>query len=72
MIMEKVTERQKMCLEWIILWCDWRIDMEEKINRLRELIKEIDSYNDAIFMYEIDKINLKMLKDEVFEILRTL
>lgn len=46
--------------------------MEEKINRLRELIKEIDSYNDTVFMYEIDKINLKMLKDEVFEIFRTL
>ena len=46
--------------------------MEEKINRLRELIKEIDSYDEVIFMYEIDRINLQMLKDEVFEILRTL
>lgn len=46
--------------------------MEEKINRLRELVKEIDSYDDAIFMYEIDRINLQMLKDEVWEILRTL
>lgn len=46
--------------------------MEEKINRLRELVKEIDSYNDVIFMYEIDAINLQMLKDEVWEILRTL
>ena len=45
---------------------------EEKIARLRELIKEIDSYNDCVFMYEIDHINLNMLKDEVFEILRTL
>lgn len=46
--------------------------MEEKIERLRELIKEIDSYDECVFMYEIDHINLKMLKDEVFEILRTL
>lgn len=46
--------------------------MEEKINRLRELIKEIYSYDDVIFMYEIDKMNLKMLKDEIFEILMTL
>ena len=46
--------------------------MEEKIERLRELIKEIDSYDDCLFMYEIDHINLQMAKDEVFEILRTL
>lgn len=46
--------------------------MEEKINRLRELIKEIDSYNDLLFMYDGDKIDLQMLKDEVWEILRTL
>lgn len=46
--------------------------MEEKIERLRELIREIDSYDDCLFMYEIDHINLKMAKDEVFEILRTL
>lgn len=46
--------------------------MEEKINRLRGLIKEIDSYDGVLFMYDIDKINLQMLKDEVFEILRTL
>lgn len=45
---------------------------EQKIEKLRELIKEIDSYNEQIFMYEIDHINLKMLKDEVFDILRTL
>lgn len=44
----------------------------QKVERLRELIKEIDSYDECIFMYEIDHINLKMLKDEVFEILRTL
>ncbi len=46
--------------------------MEQKIERLKELIKEIDSYDDCLFMYEIDHIHLKMAKDEVFEILRTL
>ena len=46
--------------------------LEQKIERLRELIKEIDSYNDCLFMYEIDHMRLKMAKDEVFEILRTL
>lgn len=46
--------------------------MEEKINRLKELIKEIDSYNDVVFMYEIDRINLQTLKDKVFDIIRTL
>lgn len=44
----------------------------EKVERLKELIREIDSYDECIFMYEIDHINLEMLKDEVFEILRTL
>ena len=46
--------------------------MEEKINRLRELIKEIDSYNNLLFMYDGDRIDLQMLKNEVWEILRTL
>lgn len=46
--------------------------MKEKINRLRELVKEIDSYNDLLFMYDGDRIDLQMLKDELWEILRTL
>lgn len=46
--------------------------LNQKIERLKELIKEIDSYDDCLFMYEIDHINLRMAKDEVFEILRTL
>lgn len=46
--------------------------MEEKIKRIREIVKEIDSYNDLLFMYEGDRIDLQMLKDELWEILRTL
>lgn len=46
--------------------------MEEKIKRIRELVKEIESYNDLLFMYDGDRIDLQMLKDELWEILKTL
>ena len=34
--------------------------MEEKINQIRELVREIKSYDDVLYMYEGDKIDLEM------------
>ena len=36
--------------------------MEEKINQIRELVREIKSYDDVLYMYEGDKIDLEMKK----------
>ena len=44
----------------------------EKVSRLKEIAKEIKSYDDILYMYEGDKINLQLLKDEVFEIIQEL
>lgn len=44
----------------------------EKVERLREISKEIKEYEDLLFMYEGDKIDLELLKKEVFEIIATL
>ena len=38
--------------------------MEEKINKIRDLVKEINSYNDVLYMYEGDKIDLDIKKQE--------
>lgn len=46
--------------------------LEEKIERLRELSKEIKKYEDIVPLYQGDHIDLAMLKDEVFEIIGTL
>lgn len=51
--------------------------MEEKIKRLKELIKEIDKIESLVCnkgdkMNEDNEIDLFMLKSEIFEILRTL
>ena len=56
--------------------CDDAISREmalkEKIERLRELSKEIKKYEDIVPLYQGDYIDLAMLKDEVFEIIGTL
>lgn len=44
----------------------------EKVERLREISKEIKKYEDLLFMYEGDIIDLELLKEEVFEIIATL
>ena len=44
----------------------------EKVSRLKEIAKEIKSYDDILYIYEIDKIDLQLLKDEVFEIIQEL
>lgn len=44
----------------------------EKVSRLKEIVKEIKSYDDILYMYEIDKIDLQLLKNEVFEIIQEL
>ena len=44
----------------------------EKVSRLKEIAKEIKSYDDMLYMYEGDKIDLQLLKDEVFEIIQEL
>lgn len=43
--------------------------MEEKINKIRDLVKEINSYNDVLYMYEGDKIDLDIKKQELWELL---
>lgn len=44
----------------------------EKVSRLKEIAKEIKLYDDMLYMYEGDKIDLQLLKDEVFEIIQEL
>ena len=46
--------------------------MEEKIKQIRELVKEINSYNDVLYMYEGDKIDLDIKKQELWELLQIL
>lgn len=46
--------------------------MEEKINKIRNLVKEINSYNDVLYMYEGDKIDLDIKKQELWELLQIL
>lgn len=46
--------------------------MEDKIERIRELVKEIKSYDDVLFMYESDKIDLDIKKQELWELLQNL
>ena len=36
--------------------------IEEKIDEIRKLVKEIKSYDDLIFMYEGDRIDLECAK----------
>lgn len=43
-----------------------------KVEKLREISKEIKEYEDLLFMYEGDVIDLELLKKEVFEIIATL
>lgn len=47
-------------------------ELMEKVERLREISKEIKELEDLLFMYERDKIDLALLKKEVFEIIATL
>lgn len=46
--------------------------MEDKTERIRELVKEIKSYDDVLFMYESDKIDLDIKKQELWELLQNL
>lgn len=46
--------------------------MEEKIKQIRELVKEIKSYDNVLYMYEGDKIDLKIKKQELWELLQIL
>ena len=46
--------------------------MEVKINKIRDLVKEINSYNDVLYMYEGDKIDLDIKKQELWELLQIL
>lgn len=46
--------------------------MEEKINKIRDLVKEINSYNDVLYMYDGDKIDLDIKKQELWELLQIL
>ena len=46
--------------------------MEKKIEKIRELVKEIKSYDELLYMYEGDKIGLDILKQELWELLQEL
>ena len=46
--------------------------MEEKINQIRELVREIKSYDDVLYMYEGDKIDFEMKKQELWDLLQKL
>ena len=46
--------------------------IEEKIEEIRKLVKEINSYDDLLFMYEGDRIDLESTKYELWELLQDL
>ena len=46
--------------------------MEEKLEKIRELVKEIKSYEDEVFLYECDRINLEIAKNDLWELLQTM
>lgn len=46
--------------------------MEEKIKQIKDLIREIKSYDDVLFMYEGDKIDLEIKKQELWDLLQKL
>ena len=46
--------------------------MEEKIKQIGELVREIKSYEDILYMYEGDKIDLALKKKELWELLQEL
>lgn len=44
--------------------------MEEKIKQIKDLVREIKSYDDVLFMYEGDKIDLEIKKQELWDLLQ--
>lgn len=46
--------------------------IEEKIEEIRKLVKEINSYDDLLFMYEGERIDLECTKYELWELLQDL
>lgn len=46
--------------------------IEEKIEEIRRLVKKINSYDDLLFMYESDRIDLECTKYELWELLQDL
>lgn len=49
-----------------------KTNIEEKINQIRELVREIKSYDDVLYMYEGDKIDLEIKKQELWDLLQKL
>lgn len=45
--------------------------VNRKIKRLRELVGEIKSYDDVLYMHEGDIIDLDLTKQELWELLQT-
>ena len=45
---------------------------DEKIQEIRRLVKEIRSYDDVLFMYEGDRIDIEMNKQELWDLLQKL
>nr|DAT97465.1 MAG TPA: hypothetical protein [Bacteriophage sp.] len=46
--------------------------MNDTIEKIRELVKEIKSYDEVLFMYEGDRIDLELKKQELWELLQKL
>lgn len=47
-------------------------EMKEKIDEIRELVKEIKSYDNVLYMYEGDQIDLQMTKQDLWDLLQNL
>lgn len=66
MIEEKTNIEISISLE------NWSSNMKEKINQIRELVREIKSYDDVLYMSEGDKIDLEIKKQELWDLLQKL
>ena len=50
---------------------EW-LKLNDTIEKIRELVKEIKSYDEVLFMYEGDRIDLELKKQELWELLQKL
>lgn len=61
---------------WIWRFTDGHVKDEMKdngkIEKIRQLVKKIKSYDDVLYMYEGDKIDLNILKQDLWDLLQKL
>ena len=50
---------------------EW-LKLNDTIEKIRELVKEIKTYDEVLFMYEGDRIDLELKKQELWELLQKL